>query len=95
MKEEILPPPSDQQYPKTLITVYPDGTAEIGIPKEPSECLAALRLIYNALLEHIRALPARESSIAILSEHFAHLDFESKLINKMSHEILHKHHPVL
>lgn len=75
--------------------VCKDGSYDINIPNEPLEMIEAFKLIYNALLDYAVLLDEREQLNFILSETFAHEDYQKKLISKLKDEkILHKH-PIL
>lgn len=77
------------------MTVCKDGSYDINIPKGPFEMMEAFKLIYNALLDYAGLLDERERFTFIMSEIFAHEDFQSKIIGKLKDEtILHKH-PIL
>lgn len=73
------------------MVVFKDGSYDINIPKEPFEMMEAFKLIYNALLDYTGLLDERKRATFILSEIFAHEDFQIKLISRLKNEeILHK-----
>lgn len=77
------------------MTVCKDGSYDINIPNEPLEMIEAFKLIYNALLDYAGLLDGRERLTFIMSEIFAHEDYQQKLISKLKDEkILHRH-PIL
>lgn len=84
MEKEITPP-------QVVMTVCKDGSYDINIPKGPFEMMEAFKLIYNALLDYAGLLDKRERFTFIMSEIFAHEDFQNKIISELKNEeILHK-----
>ena len=62
------------------MTVNKDGSFNINLPNDSFEMLDGLRLIYKALLDYAGELPSRKRMVFVLSEHFAHEDFQQKLL---------------
>lgn len=84
MEEKITPP-------KVVMTVCKDGSYDINIPKDAFGMLEGIRTIFQALLDYVGELPDRDKMTFILSEHLAHQDFESKMLQGVvKNEILHK-----
>ncbi len=85
MEEKITPPQ------KPVMVVFEDGSFDLNLPKDAFGMLESLRLIYTALLDYANGLTDRDKMTFILSEHFTHQDFESKMLKGVvKNEILHK-----
>lgn len=77
------------------MTVHSDGSFDINLPDKPFEMLNGLRCIYGALLDYAKGLGDRNRMTFILSEHFAHQDFEQKLLNRTIKDALLPGQPIL